>query len=199
MDFPLATFSAFSEALVEFYSAPTREAAREALTTSLRALFANCDVEIVPRARRARSTAGPQAPGLVACSTLSVPIAGSRWQLVLRRDAKFSRRDEFLVRLFSAHLSNAFRVASPEGRKADEPIPNASAMKVPGLTPRENEVLRWIVVGKRDAQIATLIGASVRTVNKHVENILRKLGAETRSGAALIAEERFGRNFVPRA
>jgi DNA-binding CsgD family transcriptional regulator len=50
-------------------------------------------------------------------------------------------------------------------------------------------VLRWIVAGRRDAQIAPLIGASLRTVNKHVENILRKLGAENRSSAALIAEE----------
>lgn len=58
-----------------------------------------------------------------------------------------------------------------------------------GLTPREAEVLYWLAQGKSNPDIATILGASVRTVHKHVENIFRKLGLETRSAAALTAIE----------
>ena len=51
------------------------------------------------------------------------------------------------------------------------------------LTTRENEVLFWIGQGKTDADIAALLRISVRTVNKHVENIMNKLGVETRTAA----------------
>jgi len=58
-----------------------------------------------------------------------------------------------------------------------------------GLTAREAEVLFWIAQGKSNPDIATIITTSVRTVHKHVENIFRKLGLETRSAAALTALE----------
>lgn len=58
-----------------------------------------------------------------------------------------------------------------------------------GLTPREAEVLFWIAQGKSNPDIATILGASVRTVHKHVENIFRKLGCETRNAATLAALE----------
>lgn len=58
-----------------------------------------------------------------------------------------------------------------------------------GLTAREAEVLYWIAQGKSNPDIATIISTSVRTVHKHVENIFRKLGLETRNAAALAALE----------
>jgi DNA-binding CsgD family transcriptional regulator len=56
-----------------------------------------------------------------------------------------------------------------------------------GITPRQAEVLYWITEGKTDEVIADLTGAARRTVQKHVENILTRLGAETRTAAARIA------------
>ncbi len=52
-----------------------------------------------------------------------------------------------------------------------------------GLTLRECEVMHWVTEGKRDREIATILGISRRTVEKHVGHILEKLGVETRSGA----------------
>ena len=55
------------------------------------------------------------------------------------------------------------------------------------LTGREAEVLDWMAEGKRNAEIAAILGASVRTIHKHVQHILAKLGAETRTAAARVA------------
>jgi DNA-binding NarL/FixJ family response regulator len=51
------------------------------------------------------------------------------------------------------------------------------------LTPREREVLRLIVEGKRTNQIAGLLNISVKTVETHRHQIIQKLG--TRSVAEL--------------
>lgn len=64
-----------------------------------------------------------------------------------------------------------------------------AALLTLGLTAREAEVLYWIAQGKSNPDIATIISTSVRTVHKHVENIFRKLGLETRNAAALAALE----------
>jgi DNA-binding CsgD family transcriptional regulator len=61
------------------------------------------------------------------------------------------------------------------------------------LTHREGEVLAWVAQGKTNDAIATLLGLSYRTVEKHLENILRKLGVETRTAAAARAFEIMGR------
>lgn len=53
------------------------------------------------------------------------------------------------------------------------------------LSRRESEVLGWLVEGKTNAEIASILSISVRTVEKHVEMIYRKLGVETRTGAML--------------
>lgn len=58
-----------------------------------------------------------------------------------------------------------------------------------GLTARESEVLHWIAEGKSNEAISILLSASKRTIDKHVERILAKLGVETRVEAALRAAE----------
>ncbi len=54
-----------------------------------------------------------------------------------------------------------------------------------GLTLRELEVLRGIAEARRNSEIAQQLFISTRTVEKHVENILRKLGVKRRTQAAL--------------
>lgn len=51
------------------------------------------------------------------------------------------------------------------------------------LTAREREVVHWAAEGKRDAEIAMILGISPRTVSKHLENLFRKLRVETRTAA----------------
>ena len=61
------------------------------------------------------------------------------------------------------------------------------------LTPREYEALHWITEGKRDREIAHIMGVSLRTAEHHVGSVLQKLAVETRTAAARIGFERHGR------
>ncbi len=54
------------------------------------------------------------------------------------------------------------------------------------LTQRETEVLSWLSKGKTNRDIGDILGLSPRTVNKHLENIFKKLGVETRTAAAAL-------------
>lgn len=54
-------------------------------------------------------------------------------------------------------------------------------------TKREAEILFWIAQGKSDADMSLLCDISIRTVQKHIENIYKKLGVENRRAAAQIA------------
>lgn len=56
-----------------------------------------------------------------------------------------------------------------------------------GLTRRECEVLQWMAEGKRDREIAVILGISPRTVQDHVRHILAKLRVETRTAAVAAA------------
>jgi ribose transport system substrate-binding protein len=56
------------------------------------------------------------------------------------------------------------------------------------LTPREVEVLHWVRQGKRDSEIALILGISTRTAETHVSRILQKLSVETRTAAAMWRE-----------
>jgi DNA-binding NarL/FixJ family response regulator len=55
------------------------------------------------------------------------------------------------------------------------------------LTAREIEILKHVVAGKSNPQIAEELFLSRRTVSTHVEHILRKLGAANRVDAVVHA------------
>jgi DNA-binding CsgD family transcriptional regulator len=55
------------------------------------------------------------------------------------------------------------------------------------LTRRESEILSYVAVGKTNPEIGIILGISSRTVEKHVEHILARLGVETRTAAAACA------------
>lgn len=68
------------------------------------------------------------------------------------------------------------------------------------LTVRESEVLGWIGDGKRNAEIARILGVSPRTVEKHVEHVLDKLHVENRATAIRrMLEARRERRTIPDA
>ena len=58
------------------------------------------------------------------------------------------------------------------------------------LTPREAEVLYWVVKGKINRDIGDILGSSPMTVKKHLERVFAKLGVETRTAAASMAMSR---------
>jgi DNA-binding NarL/FixJ family response regulator len=59
-----------------------------------------------------------------------------------------------------------------------------------GLTVREAEVLLWVSQGKANADVATILGMSEKTVKIHLGHIFEKLSVETRTAAAMIAMEK---------
>ena len=65
------------------------------------------------------------------------------------------------------------------------------------LTAREAEVLHWVARGKTNRDIGDILGTSPRTVTKHMEHILPKLGVETRTAAAGLVLGRLGRLLGP--
>jgi NarL family two-component system response regulator LiaR len=55
------------------------------------------------------------------------------------------------------------------------------------FTPRERDVLRLVVEGLANKQVARRLGITEKTVKTHVSNILQKLGAADRTQAAVLA------------
>ena len=58
-----------------------------------------------------------------------------------------------------------------------------------GLTRRETEVLHFVAEGRANAEIALELDLSPRTVEKHVEHILDKLGVKSRAAATRLVSE----------
>jgi len=70
------------------------------------------------------------------------------------------------------------------------PSADFSLLKAIGLTPRQCEVLAWVACGKRDAEIARILGIAPKTVGKHLEHLLAKLHVENRTAAVSNAIDR---------
>ena len=73
--------------------------------------------------------------------------------------------------------------------RVDELVTRAAAVKGSGLSRREIEVLRLLANGRTNREIATELGISERTVDRHVSNIFAKLDVSTRSAATGYAYE----------
>jgi DNA-binding NarL/FixJ family response regulator len=62
-------------------------------------------------------------------------------------------------------------------------------MRLERLTPRERDVLKLVVEGQTNRQIAGQLSLSIGTVKIHVEHIIAKLGVSDRTQAAVHAVE----------
>lgn len=95
-----------------------------------------------------------------------------------------TKRQRILLDLLRPHLelacSNARQVT------AQRTAAKAAGLGDFGLTPRESDVAQWVAAGKTNAEIARILGSSARTIEKHVERVLEKLGVENRTAAALL-------------
>ena len=89
----------------------------------------------------------------------------------------FTERDRLMFNLLRPHFNQA-------QRNAELATARARPLAAYDLTPRETEVARWVAQGKSNPEIATILRTSPRTVEKHMEKILEKLGVENRTAAA---------------
>ena len=104
------------------------------------------------------------------------------------------RPPEVLARI-AAHLrtSRQLQEASRNMPDAlDDATLAARLIAAFALTPREAEVLFWVIKGKTNRDIGDILGTSPRTVNKHLEHVFEKLGVENRTAAARVAMGRVG-------
>jgi predicted ATPase/DNA-binding CsgD family transcriptional regulator len=67
------------------------------------------------------------------------------------------------------------------------PVATSAAAAKTGLSPRELEILRLVVEGHSNPEIAAILFISPKTVRNHVTSILGKLGVESRTAAATYA------------
>ena len=79
-------------------------------------------------------------------------------------------------------IAEAFQVA--EELTTEKPSNSATPS---GLSPREHDVLRLLVEGLSDKEIALALGISRRTASKHVETILSKFDVSSRTAAVTYA------------
>jgi len=61
--------------------------------------------------------------------------------------------------------------------------------RVQALTPREREVMRLVIAGLLNKQIAAELGASERTIKIHRASVMRKMGAESLPDLVRMAEK----------
>jgi DNA-binding CsgD family transcriptional regulator len=94
-----------------------------------------------------------------------------------RRDRGFTDAERDSLELIRPHLGHLYRLCVAPGRSGWAP---AAAWQ---LTPREQDVLRWLSAGKTDRDIGAILEISPRTVHKHLQRIYEKLGVETRTAA----------------
>ena len=91
--------------------------------------------------------------------------------------------DELIDAIQTVHHGRSKIPAAVAERLAERLSGNA-------LTERETDVLRNIVGGKSNKEIATALFISEATVKTHINNLLSKLGATDRTQAARIALQR---------
>lgn len=91
--------------------------------------------------------------------------------------------DELIDAIQTVHRGRSRIPAAVADRLAERLSGNA-------LTDRETEVLKTIVAGKSNKEIAAALFISEATVKTHINNLLSKLGATDRTQAARIALQR---------
>ncbi|WP_441232735.1 helix-turn-helix transcriptional regulator [Bradyrhizobium sp. 1200_D9_N1_1] len=118
---------------------------------------------------------------------MSVPLFGSQGRSAFVSfaspfdDADPQDRMAHLTTLASAFHNAVAQITPPLDESCETDIP---------LTPRETECLYWVAEGKSAWVIGQLVNVTDNTVNFHMKNVIRKLGAANRTNAVAKATRR---------
>jgi len=185
---PIKPYELIARMRVHLNNARLTMSARSALDATRQFLFA---VDSEGRIKWAT----PQANTLFEHAGATKSWLGENLPAVLKPWVKTQpERDRMLLlnelpsKLYASYLGKAdndehlMRLVDGKSKSQTEPL-----RKQFGVTEREAEVLLWIANGKTNREIGTILSMSPRTVNKHLEQIFRKLSVENRTSAAAMA------------
>ena len=129
------------------------------------------------------------------------PLAGSGWAGLSEREADVARLvasgasnrevattlhiSDHTVRAHVSRTLAAFGVATRSGLPAAmHAAPEVQAAARPALTPRQREVVALVASGLQNDEIATRLGLSQRTVERHVSDVLVRWSQPNRTALA---------------
>jgi DNA-binding NarL/FixJ family response regulator len=84
----------------------------------------------------------------------------------------------------AAAVRQIFEPAFFLARRVPERGSRRSSERLPGLTRREEEILRLVARGRSNSQVAETLWVTEQTVKFHLSNIYRKLGVSNRTEAS---------------
>jgi len=90
-------------------------------------------------------------------------------------------RQAYLAQLLAPAMHAALVRTQLQSRRADGSADKSSGQSV--LTVREQDILKWIYLGKSNFEIGAILKISPLTVKNHVQKILRKLNVVNRTQA----------------
>jgi DNA-binding CsgD family transcriptional regulator len=123
--------------------------------------------------------------------SFALPSAGEEILAIAlsRREADFTDEERELLAVARPHLIQIYRNALQHSDVLSRPslgsasAPDQWTLQGLGLTPAQANVLRLIAGGQSTSNIASELGISERTVQKHLERVYHRLGVGDRSAA----------------
>lgn len=106
-------------------------------------------------------------------------------QAIKRGAADFLPKPFDTAELQAAILAAIARDTETLGREGE--VEEARSLIV-SLTPREKEVLRWVIAGKLNKQIAFALGTTEKTVKVHRAHVMQKTGVASVADLVRLAE-----------
>ena len=158
--------------------------------TALRAAAAQAEGAIELAEGRPDAALGPLRRAFEWWAHLDVPYEAACVRVMIAR-ACDALHDQETTRLELTAARAVFEqlCARADLRRVDHMTGTPASHARTKLSPREQQVLRLIATGSTNKVIAGRLSVSERTVDRHVSNILTKLGVPTRAAAIAFAYE----------
>ncbi|MFE3461805.1 LuxR C-terminal-related transcriptional regulator [Nocardiopsis aegyptia] len=156
----------------------------------LAAMSATAGGEVEAASGRHGSALGRLRRALRDWRRIDAPYEAARVRVLMARSHHALRDDDAAEWELSAARPVFSRLgAVPDTARVDSLVRNLRGEAAHGLSRRETQVLRLVATGSTNREIAAELVLSERTVERHVSNILAKLGVATRAAATAYAFE----------
>ena len=162
-------------------------------TAYLRAIAAQASGAVAVGDGRAREALAVLRAALEAWSELEVPYEAARCRVLLATacthlgDSTTAGLELAAARRSFAQLGAHLDLRTTDWREAADSVPEQHGGE--SLTARELQILRRVARGATNAEIAEDLFVSVKTVERHLSNVLRKLDVPNRAAATAVALE----------